>query len=57
MSPGWVKTGALLYELIVNAGNVCIDMGGPGAQIEVADSVQAMLRVIQNLKLQIRALS
>jgi len=34
MSPGWVKT----------------DMGGPGAQIEVADSVQAMLRVIQNLK-------
>ena len=52
-----MKTGALLYELIVNAGNACIDMGGPGAQIEVADSVQAMLRVIQNLKLQIRALS
>ena len=25
-------------------------MGGPGAQIEVADSVQAMLKVIQNLK-------
>ena len=50
MSPGWVKTGTPLYEPIVNEGNVCIDMGGPGAQIEVADSVQAMLRVIQNLK-------
>jgi len=34
MSPGWVKT----------------DMGGPGAPIEVSDSVQAMLRAIQNLK-------
>lgn len=50
MSPGWVKTGTALYEFTVNPSNVCIEMGGPGAQIEVAESVQSMLRVIQNLK-------
>jgi len=50
MSPGWVKTGMPPYKFILNPGNVCIDMGGPGAQIEVTDSVQAMLKVIQNLK-------
>jgi len=50
MSPGWVKTGKPLYEFILNPGNSHIDMGGPGAQIEVDDSVQAMLKVIQNLK-------
>jgi hypothetical protein len=50
MSPGWVKTGTLFYELTLRPGNGCIEMGGPGAQIEVADSVHAMLKVIQNLK-------
>jgi hypothetical protein len=30
--------------------NDCADMGGPGAQIDVADSVQAMLKVIQILR-------
>ncbi|KAG8761376.1 Acetoacetyl-CoA reductase [Serendipita sp. 396] len=34
ISPGWVKT----------------EMGGPGAQIEVADSVKSMLRLIQGLR-------
>ena len=50
MSPGWVKTGMRLYEIKPSPTNNCIDMGGPGAQIEIADSVQAMLKVIQNLK-------
>lgn len=34
ISPGWVKT----------------DMGGSGAQIEVADSVRSMIKLIQGLK-------
>lgn len=50
MSPGWVKTGTPIYDFKISYNNDCIDMGGPGAQIEVADSVQAMLKVIQNLK-------
>jgi hypothetical protein len=50
MSPGWVKTGTLLYEFTLRPGDGFIEMGGPGAQIEVADSVPAMLKVIQNLK-------
>lgn len=50
MSPGWVKTGTPLYEFMQCPSNGSIDMGGQGAQIEVADSVQAMLKVIQNLK-------
>lgn len=50
MSPGWVKTGTLLHALKLGSTNNHTDMGGPGAQIEVADSVQAMLKVIQNLK-------
>ena len=50
MSPGWVKTGTPLLESKLRSTDDCIDMGGPGAQIEVADSVQAMLKVIQNLK-------
>jgi hypothetical protein len=50
MSPGWVKTGTLCHEFKISSANDRIDMGGPGAQIEVAESVQAMLKVIQNLK-------
>ncbi|PVF96976.1 NAD(P)-binding protein [Serendipita vermifera] len=34
LSPGWVKT----------------DMGGPSAQIEVHDSVKAIIKLVQNLK-------
>jgi len=50
MSPGWVKTGTPLHGFKLSFTNDFTDMGGPGAQIEVADSVQAMLKVIQNLK-------
>ena len=50
MSPGWVKTGMPLHQFKLSSTNDHTDMGGPGAPFEVVDSVQAMLRVIQNLK-------
>ncbi len=56
LSPGWVKTGqwapldfwprSELKKLIL----IRADMGGPSAQIEVADSVRPMLKLLQTLK-------
>lgn len=50
LSPGWVKTGARWASPFNRPADILLDMGGAGAQIEITDSVKAMIRLLHGVR-------